>query len=358
MKIVGIIVEYNPLHSGHAYHIEEIKRQAKPDLIIACMSSSITMRGDLSIFDKFNKTRQALHNSIDIVIELPMVYALERADIFSKNAVMLLNKLHVDEIWIGSEENNTLLYEKYYDEFSVASPVNGESYKSASYKDMPFLSNDILGFGYYKAIRDNNYPILLKTIKRNSSNYLDKAPTDRVFASALAIRSNLSLINKYCPSYVSGPILDEEKLFPLLKYRILTSTPAELKEIFFVDEGIENKLSDIYSYNSFKGFTSYLTSKRYTSTRIKRMLMYILFNIKKDEINKILGEDIPYLRVLGYSQAGKEYLNKIKKEEVIYTNIKNGLHPSLDIEMRISRVLDQIYNLDLLLQEQKGPQMI
>ena len=358
MKIVGIIVEYNPLHNGHVYHVNEIKRLAKPDLIIAVMSGSITMRGDLSIHDKFNKAREALLNSVDIVIELPMVYAVERADIFSKNSIDLLSYMNVDEIWIGSEENNTLLYEKYYKEEINTTPINGESYKSASFKQMPFSSNDILGYGYYKAIRDNGYNIKLNTIKRECSNYLDSTPSHNSIASALAIRGNLSLIKDYCPSYVSGEALAEERLFPYLKYKILTSTPSELKEIFFVDEGIENKLIEIKGYNTLNDFIKHLTSKRYTSTRIKRMLMYILFNIKRADINDILKDRIPYVRVLGYSKNGKEYINKIKKDILIYTNIKEGLHKSLDIELRISRLLDYIYNLDLFTLEQKGPQTI
>ena len=358
MKIVGIIVEYNPLHNGHAYHVNKIKELASPDLIIAVMSGSITMRGDLSIHDKFNKAIEALNNSVDIVIELPMVYSVERADIFCKNAVDLLSYMMVDEIWIGSEENNTLLYEKYYNDPISTTPINGQSYKKSSFEQMPFSSNDILGYGYYKAIRDNNYNIKLNTIKREASNYLDKAPTHTSITSALAIRGNLELIKDYCPSYVSTKALAEEKLFPYLKYKILTTTPSELKEIFFVDEGMENKLIEIKSFNSLNEFIKHLTSKRYTSTRIKRMLVYILFNIKKIDINELLMDKIPYVRVLGYSKNGKDYINKIKKDVLIYTNIKEGLHKSLDIELRISRLLDYIYDLDLFTLEQRGPQTI
>ena len=76
MKIVGIIVEYNPLHNGHVHHINKIKELAKPDLIIACMSGTYTMRGDLSLYNKFDKAYQALNNNVDLVIELPFVYSV------------------------------------------------------------------------------------------------------------------------------------------------------------------------------------------------------------------------------------------------------------------------------------------
>ena len=102
MKIVGVIVEYNPLHNGHVYHINEIKKLAKPDLIVAVMSSSFTMRGDLSIYDKFTKTKQALNNGIDIVIELPLALAMHRADIFAKNAINTnaLDRLDSEKIYL------------------------------------------------------------------------------------------------------------------------------------------------------------------------------------------------------------------------------------------------------------------
>ena len=230
MKIVGIIVEYNPLHNGHVYHINKIKESANPDLIIAVMSSSITMRGDLSIFDKFTKTKQAIKNNVDIVIELPMIYSMQRADIFAKNAVDLLNYMNVDEIWIGSEENNVENYKKYYNLEANVDTSDGKSYKSASYEIMSMQSNDILGYGYYKAIMDGKYNIKLNTIKRESSNYLDTIPTNSTITSALSIRNNLDLIDNYCPDYVTKDnLLDENKLFQLLKYKILSSSTLELK---------------------------------------------------------------------------------------------------------------------------------
>ena len=109
LKIVGLIVEYNPLHNGHIHHINEVKTKSNADLIVAVMSSSFTMRGDLSLFNKFEKTKQALTSGIDLVIELPLVYSIERADIFSDNAVKILNLLNVNEIWIGSENNDISL---------------------------------------------------------------------------------------------------------------------------------------------------------------------------------------------------------------------------------------------------------
>ena len=122
-----------------------------------------------------------------------------------------------------------------------------------------------------------------------------------------------------------------------------------------VDEGLENKLKSIYKYNNLNDYISSLVSKRYTETRIKRMLAYILFNIKKNDINEIYNNKIDFIRVLGYSDKGKKYLNEIKKDVNIHTNIKEGINKALDIELKISKILDSIYNLDLLKHEQGAP---
>ena len=256
MKTVGIIVEYNPLHNGHKYHIDMVRKESNADIIIAVMSSSFTMRGELSLFDKFTKTTQALENGADIIIELPFILAVQNSDLFAKHAVMLLNLAKVDEIWIGSESNDPYLYEKCYKEFNNEENQlkikellkQGLSYKSATDSIFSLSSNDLLGYSYYNAIKDNHINIKLSTIKRIGDNYLDKNNTDQTFTSAYAIRSNLELLDTYVPSFVSNDkdkILDSSKLFNYLKFNILNSSIDELNNIFFAEEGIENKLFDI-----------------------------------------------------------------------------------------------------------------
>ncbi len=353
MKIIGMIVEYNPLHNGHLIHFNKIKEK-NPDLVIAIMSSSFSMRGDLSIFDKFKKTNQALTLGIDIVVELPLLESMQRADIFSLNAVRLLHDLGVDEIVIGSENNDISLYEKLYQD-DIQSKSKEKSLKVTS-NVSNLSSNDTLGYYYYKAIKDNDYQILLSTIKREISEYNDLTFHHEKIASATSIRNNINYIDQYTPNFVSKDkdfILNEEKLFDYIKYKILSTSLSDLANIFFVDEGIEYKLKDIKDFKNLDSFINYLSNKKYTKTRMKRMLMYILLNIKKDEVNKV--ENSSFIRVLGYSKKGKDYLSQIKHNLTLYTNIKEGLHPILDIELKVSKILDSIYNLDLLKQEQKGP---
>ena len=353
MKLTGVIVEYNPLHNGHKLHIDKVKEQ-NPDLIIGVMSSSFTMRGDLSIFDKFKKTKQALDLGIDIVIELPLLMSMQRADIFAYNTVSLLNLMKVDNIIIGSELNDISLYEKEYNQETLNKDIKKSMKENSSL--INFDSNDTLGYFYYKAIKDNNYNIKLDTIKRLDSSYNELNPTNSSITSAMAIRNDLSLLKDYTPSFVymdKDNILDENKLFNYIKYQILSKDINELKAIFFVDEGIEYKLKDVKDYNNLNDFINYLSSKKYTKTRIKRMLIYILLNIKKDTINNLSNDS--FIRVLGYSNKGKEYINKIKKDINIYTNIKEGINTILDIELKTSKILDTIFNTNIFKQEQKGP---
>lgn len=362
MKIVGTIVEYNPLHTGHIHALQEIKRQSQADLIVAVLSGNFTMRGDLSLFDKFEKTRQALKSNIDIVIELPFLYAVQNSDAFARNAIELLHLANVKEVWFGSEENASELYKSYYEKWITSEAQQqikylmqqGKSYKEATFSIIDLPSNDLLGFCYYKAIQEKNYPMTVHTIKRIGSFSSLEA---KEFASAKAIRTNLELMKAYCPDYVNRNLIrDADQLFPYLKFTILNTSVLDLKTIFFVEEGIEHRLKGISKINSLDELISFLSTKRYTNSRIQRILVYILFQIKKNEVEEL--HEPKFLRVLGYSPLGKLYLNEIKKKVTLYTNIKEGLHPVLDIELKITKLLDLIYSSNTLKEEQGKPQEI
>lgn len=368
MKKIGIIVEYNPLHNGHLYHFNNIPKNSD-DIIIAVMSSSLVNRGEISVFNKFDKTALALELGIDLIIELPSVYTIQSGEIFAKRAIEILNYVGVDSIYIGSESNDNSIYEKYYNALnkdkynsSLKSYLDkGYSYKSASqlafeeYGLTPLLPNDSLGLFYYKAIYDNNYSIKLNTIKR--TNDYSNPISNKSIASATAIRLNQEKIKDQVPLYVYNlyeekGFIDTSKIFNYLKINIYN---LNLSNIFLIDEGFENSLKDIYKYDSYNDFLTSINTKRYSIARISRIMMNILFNIKKDEMDILNKENINFIRILGYSKKGKEYLNSIKHNKKIYTNIKEDINKTFDIELRISKILDTIYNLNLLKFEQKGP---
>lgn len=362
MKIIGTVVEFNPLHYGHVYAINEIKKQSGTDVLVAVMSGEFTMRGELSLFDKFTKTHQALKAGIDLVIELAFIKTVQNGSFFAEAAVLELAKAGVTEIWVGSEKNDPTIYEQLLK--SWQEPENqqkiqdllqqGYSYKSASASVLNLDPNDLLGFFYYQAIVKHHLSITLKTIKRVGSGYHDlKVDT---FASSKAIRADLSLMDSCCPEFVEKENMRQmEQLFPLLKYEILNHSKEELSKISFVEEGIENVLKDVYLYSDFSNFSNALVSKRYTQSRIMRMLCSILFNIKKDDVIQTRKESPSYIRVLGYNSVGQQYLNQIKKIVSIKTNLKEGIDLETDINLKVTKILDSIYQSNLFALEQKGP---
>ena len=360
MKKIGIIVEYNPLHNGHVYHFNKIKQQANADLVIAVCSSTFTMRGDLSMFDKFTKAKQALKLGVDLVIELPAICTIQNADIFAYNAVKTLNNAKVDEIWIGSELNDNSIYEKYYEIEKTASfnakikdnLKQGLSYKT-SYNEalklhnLPSLNpNDTLGLCYYKAIKKLNSNIVLKTIKRvgdaeDSSTNITNMP------SASYIRANFN--QSFVPNYVYNDYqtyhFDINMLYPYFNYELRLSKNT----FFFDEEGIKSYLMKFVNEPNYNEFINNAHNKRYSKSRIKRFFFYTLFQITKDDIN---NSNYNFLRVLGFNEVGKKYLNFLKKEITIYTNIKEGLNPILDIELKITKFIDYVFKTSLMSSEQ------
>ena len=172
MKIFGIILEANPLHYGHQYFISEIKKIYKPDLIVAIMSTSFTMRGEISLLDKFTKTNLLLENEIDIVLELPFILGVQSADYFAKNCIDILNLLKITDLAFGSETTNISLYHKFYDFISkqqthinrskayskkqIMNKMLDSSNFSKEEIDIINMPNFTLGFQYIKSIIDNN----------------------------------------------------------------------------------------------------------------------------------------------------------------------------------------------------------
>ncbi|MGL4949562.1 MAG: tRNA(Met) cytidine acetate ligase [Anaeroplasmataceae bacterium] len=373
MKVVGIIVEYNPLHNGHVYHLNKVKELSEADLVVAIITGYTSMRGDIQLMSKFDRCKLALEIGVDLVIELPYIFSNNNANIFSYYSVKFLNNLNIDEIWIGSESNKI---EPYYDYLKAINSKDynlklkeyldlGNSYKTSSnlalknlgYKEL--LSNDILGIFYLDAIIKLKSKIKLNLIKRINNNYNDKQLTNKI-SSATAIRNNLNSIKEQVPSntynlYLKKGFNDENNILNYLKYKVILNN---LENIFLVDEGIENSFKNALNASSIKEFVDLVTSKRYTSSKIKRIISNILFDVKQSDFNKAKNEDLNFVRVLGFNSLGKSYLSSIKKDIKIYTNIKNNINSIFDIEIKVSKIIDLMYNQNNFNTEQKGPIII
>lgn len=366
MKKIGIICEYNPLHNGHLYHLNQIKKESNADIIILSLSSSFTQRGDIAIIDKFTRTKLALDMGVNLVVECSTIFSMNDASTFAYYHVRNLSLAGASEIWIGSESNNPNLYKKYY-ELTIKEEFQnifkslleeGYSYKLAYKKAIekfnldPLPSNDLLGLFYYQAIMEINPNIILKTIKRINTRYDDNLVTGEI-QSATYLRSNMNEILKYAPKSLENVnFLDEELLLPYIKHSILTSNNLSL--LNEANEGIENTLTNIIKENTIQSSINSIKSKRYSETKIKRLLINSLLNLKKDDLLNAKA-DKEFLRVLGFDRSGQIHLANIKDNVNIFTNINEKNNFTLKFEMKVSKILDNIFNLNLLKTEQQGP---
>ena len=354
MKTVGIIAEYNPFHNGHLYHINKVKEMFPESTIILVMSGNFTQRGDASIINKWDKTEIALKNNIDLVVELPFKYTCESADTFALGACTILNYLKVDYLVFGSESNdielikniaNTQLNKKYDKKVKdyMDKGINYATALSKALEDFGFNDiknpNDILGISYVRELIKLKSNIIPITIKREN-DHNDKKLT-KYITSATSIRENIKHknIKKYVPSttykHLKNKLYFIEDYFDLLKYKILSDID-NLNIYQGADEGIENKIKKvIYESNSYEELILNIKSKRYTYSKIKRLLLAILLGYTKEDAKK---RNIDYIRVLGFNNKGQKYLNKIKKEIdiPIYTNYNNNF----DFELKVTSIYD------------------
>ena len=338
-----------------------------PDsMIILVMSGPFTQRGDASIINKWDKARIALDNNVDLVIELPFVFATQGADIFSHGAIEILKYLKVDKLVFGSESNNirelkdlamSALNNKAYDILVKDYLSKGVNYPTALSKALSDLNgtiintpNDLLGLCYIKEIIKQKANIEPISIKR-TNDYHDKELKDFI-TSATSIREgikNKQSIVKYLPNnvieYINNVFIDD--YFDLIKYKILTE---DISNIQTVDEGIENRIKKyIYVSNSLEELINNVKTKRYTYNKLKRMFLHILCNFTKDEARK--NKNVKYIRVLGFNKVGQKYLKEIKKDigVPIITNYTKENSKLLEIDFRVNSVYSYIFTNALTL---------
>ena len=361
MEIIGIVAEYNPFHNGHLYQINKIKELYPNSIIIVCMSSSFTQRGELSIINKFDKTELAIENGIDIVVELPYVYSTQSSDIFASYALKILNNFNIDYLCFGTELDNiediiscanTQINNKKFDSLVKEYMDKGINYPTALNNALKDLNqkeitspNNLLALSYMKEIIKNNYLFKPLNIKR-TNDYHDIESNDEI-SSASNIRAKLSQnkdISHMVPINTLNVLKNKNiapKYFEYLKYKIISE--EDLNKYLDVDEGLSTRIKKyINKSNNIDELIKNIKTKRYTYNRIYRMLNHILCSFTKDENNSL--KDLEYIRILGFNNKGQEYLNKIKKN--IKTPILNKYdtgYKCLDIEYRVSNIYSIIY---------------
>ncbi|MBE5821045.1 MAG: nucleotidyltransferase [Clostridiales bacterium] len=393
----GIIAEYNPLHNGHIHHINETKKINKTDNLICIMSGNFIQRGLPASYDKWTRTKMAINAGIDLVIELPTYYAVNSAEYFSSYAVKILNSLNcLNYLSFGSEEkeldklktiSNLLINETEEFKYNLKQELDkGLSFPKArenatmltlndnSLNNILNKSNNILAIEYLKELGKSNSKITPINIPRINNNYNDETITDNI-SSATSIRK---LLNKKLITENEIEILEQlvpNTTFELMKENIISTYLNDLKrfekEILFlikhkkehelqnileVTEGLENRLKKYcYETDDIYEYISLIKTKRFTETKIQRILIHILLNMTKTEFNEI-QENIDkymYIRVLGFNNKGKELLKQISKNTniSIITSVKKYIditpnNPLLQKDILASNIYCNKHNID------------
>ena len=361
-KIIGIIAEYNPFHNGHLYQIKKIREKYKDATIVVVSSSSFTQRGEISLLNKFDKTKVALNNGVDLVIELPYVYSTQSSDIFASAAIKILNYLKINTLCFGTERDNiddikicaqTQLNNPEYDILVKKYLNDGFNYPTALNKALKSLvdieitePNELLALSYIKEIISNKLNIDIFNIKR-TNDYHDIESNESI-VSASNIRNKL-INNIDIKDKVPSDVYDilknikfNNKYFEFLKYKI--NSESDLEKYLDVDEGLSTRIRNaINESNNLEELIQNIKTKRYTYNKISRMLNHILCSFTKNERDDV--KNIEYIRILGFNDTGQRHLNNIKNDLTI--NILNKYDTSykaLEIEKRVSLIYSMIIN--------------
>ncbi|OIJ09791.1 hypothetical protein BKP35_15000 [Anaerobacillus arseniciselenatis] len=374
MNVTGIVVEYNPFHNGHALHARQSKIKTNADIIVAVMSGNFLQRGEPALISKWARTKMALAAGVDIVVELPYVFATQHAEVFAQGAISILKEIGANAVCFGSESGeisdftslSTFIkeHEKTYSTFIKEALKEGYSYPKASalaFKKLDqqhevidlSLPNNILGYHYVKAISEQGAQITPFTIKRTNAQYHDQEIPEHSIASATSIRETLIKKNKQLTAIehvVPKTTYNElknytnmydgfqnwEQLYPFLKYKVLTADLSQLQSIYEAEEGLENRLKNIITNTiSFQQLMEQLKTKRYTWTRLQRFCLHTLTNTTKEDMS-IRENTCPYIRILGMTNNGRNYMSTQKKKlgVPLISTISKLDHPFIYIESR------------------------
>ncbi|WP_047382539.1 nucleotidyltransferase [Cetobacterium sp. ZWU0022] len=384
-KAVGIVVEYNPFHNGHKYHC--LKAREHGDLVIAVMSGDYVQRGEPALINRWDRAELALRNGVDIVVELPVFYSTQSAEIFSRGAVGLLDLMGVEKIVFGSEsgdvqslkERAELEEMNEFKEELKKQLKDGNSYPTAYSNSLRKLnkgidlnSNDILGVEYIKALKFWESDIEPVAIKREKSGYYSEGIEDGI-SSATGIRKKLEQgeeIKDVVP-LTTYDILKEaleknrfaklKDFYPFIRHKILLEK-YNLKYIQDIEDGYENRLYEAaFKCIDFEEFFKEIQSKRFTIGRTQRILIHILLGIKKSDVESVKN-NVPYVRVLGFTKDGQNYLKFLKEKDIeILTTLKN-IQRILSEEnlklLEMNEIASKIYSMINPYEDRKIPIMI
>ena len=347
MIVTGIIVEYNPFHNGHKYHLEKARELTECDILVAICSGNFVQRGQPAIIDKWSRRKTAVENGVDLVIELPFPFAVQSAAYFGRHAVDILARAGIDHLVFGSEINNLEeLQEIASMSFNIdnfkENMARGYSYPASyGYMADSYGPNDILAISYLRALKD--HPEITPVSIRRTNDYFSEELQGEI-TSALSIRKALARgqdVSRYtimAEQLKDFPSVSMEKLYPLIRTLLLTNSPEELRQIFLMDEGIENHLikqaEDSYTYSVF---LNKATTRRYTSSRIQRTLCHLLVHNTREFMKNLPEYDI--IRPLAYNRKGQKYIGQLQENGVrVVNHFSQIIKPYRQLEYRAAAV--------------------
>ena len=361
---IGIVAEFNPLHSGHRYLIECARKLADESKgeVICVMSEFFTQRGEVAVVDGYIRAREAVRSGCDLVIALPYLGSVAYGDDFAKKSIEILSGAGITHLIFGTENKDTSIFEEIYtkqqnknqEEYKklLKSGLNHAKINSILYGFENNNPNFSLAYSYYKAIREEGLDIQLIPIKREGQGLNSTEVSEQNHLSATAIRNNIA--NKKIEKYLSSEMLidlrkekiaSESELFPYLKYKILSLGKAGIENIYDVNEGIENRIYEAATKaENYSSLVELIATKRYSNKKIQRVLLHILTNTTKEDYRKYV--DTNNFRALAVKKEKAAIIREINKDGRIklhpLLNSKNSMYFEQDI--KVARIYELLFN--------------
>lgn len=361
---IGIVAEFNPLHSGHRYLIECARKFADENHgeVICVMSEFFTQRGEVAIVDGYIRAKEAVRSGCDMVIALPYLGSVAYGDDFARKSIEILAGAGITHLIFGTEKDDVSVFEEIY---TKQQKTNGEEYKkllktglnnakinSALYGLESNNPNFSLAYSYYKAVREADLDIKMIPVKREGQGLNSSDISGEVHLSATAIRYNINdeKIEKYLSKEMvadlrKGAIASEDALFPYLKYKILSLGKGGIEQIYDVREGLENRIYEAtLKAKSYSNLVELIATKRYSNKKIQRVLLHILTNTTKEDYKENFAtNDFRVLAVKKYKAAIIREINRDGKISLHpLLNSKNSMKFEQDI--KVARIYEMLFS--------------
>ena len=361
---IGIVAEFNPLHSGHRYLIECARKIADENNgeVICVMSEFFTQRGEVAIVDGYIRAKEAVRCGCDLVLALPYLGSVAYGDDFAKKSIEILFGAGITHLIFGTENEDVSMFEEIY---TKQQNENGEEYKKLVKKGLSHAKinsvlyglennnpNFSLAYSYYKAIREANLDIKLIPVKREGQGLNSGDVSEQVHLSATAIRNNINdeKIEKYLSKKMLADlrkenIASEAELFPYLKYKILTLGKVGIEKIYDVSEGLENRIYEaVLKAENYNDLVNLIATKRYSNKKIQRVLLHILTNTTKENYKKYFSTN--NFRVLAVKKDKAAIIREINRDGKInlypLLNSKNSMNFEQDI--KVARIYELLFS--------------